>query len=110
MRNVTNQSNSERNLHMRKSKSLSLSCVAAVLGCLAMSPPASAQDRTEEVVHATHNTNVTVPLYKSRVVVLPGAVKRVSIGNPVKGLLIGTVIGIGIAVAVWLIDRAKAAR
>ena len=47
-----------------------------------MSPQSSAQDRTEQVVHATRNTNVAVPLYKSRVVVLPGPVKRVSIGNP----------------------------
>jgi pilus assembly protein CpaC len=67
---------------MRKSNSLSLSCVLAALACLAVSLPSSAQDRTEQVVHATRNTNVTVPLYKSRVVVLPGAVKRVSIGNP----------------------------
>jgi len=67
---------------MRKSKSLSLSCVLAALGCLAVSPLSYAQDRTEQVVHATRNTNMTVPLYKSRVVVLPGAVKRVSIGNP----------------------------
>jgi pilus assembly protein CpaC len=67
---------------MRNFNSLSLSCVVAALGCLAVSPQSSAQDRTEQVVHATRNSNVTVPLYKSRVVVLPGAVKRVSIGNP----------------------------
>jgi pilus assembly protein CpaC len=67
---------------MRKFNSLSLSCVLAALGCLAVSSQSYAQDRTEQVVHATRNTNVTVPLYKSRVVVLPGAVKRVSIGNP----------------------------
>jgi pilus assembly protein CpaC len=67
---------------MRKLNSLSLSCVLAALGCLAVSSQSYAQDRTEQVVHATRNTNVTVPLYKSRVVVLPGAVKRVSIGNP----------------------------
>jgi pilus assembly protein CpaC len=67
---------------MRTSNSLTLSCLLAGLGCLAVSSHSSAQDRTEEVVHATRNTNVVVPLYKSRVVVLPGAVKRVSIGNP----------------------------
>jgi pilus assembly protein CpaC len=67
---------------MRKSNSLTLSCLLAALGCLAVSSHSSAQDRTEQVVHATRNTNMTVPLYKSRVVVLPGAVKRVSIGNP----------------------------
>jgi len=42
--------------------------------------------------------------------ILVGAVWGISIGNPVKGLLIGTAIGIGIAVAVWLIDRARASR
>ncbi len=67
---------------MRKSNSLSLSCMLAALGCLALPLHSSAQDRTEQVVHATRNTNVVVPLYKSRVVVLPGPVKRVSIGNP----------------------------
>lgn len=68
---------------MRQSNSLSLSC-ALLLGisCLAASFESAAQDRTEEVVHASRNTSVVVPLYKSRVVVLPGPVKRVSIGNP----------------------------
>ena len=42
--------------------------------------------------------------------ILCGAVWGISIGNPVKGLLIGTAIGIGIAVAVWLIDRSRASR
>ena len=42
--------------------------------------------------------------------ILIGAVWGVSVGNPVKGLVIGTAIGIGIALAVWLIDRAKAGR
>src|SRR5262245_58074844 len=67
---------------MRKSNSLSLSCVLAVMACAAMPLQASAQDRTEQVVHAERNTNVVAPLYKSRVVVLPAPVKRVSIGNP----------------------------
>lgn len=42
--------------------------------------------------------------------ILGGAVWGISIGNPMKGLLIGTAIGIGIAVAVWLIDRSRAGR
>jgi|KBSSwiStaDraftv2_1062776.scaffolds.fasta_scaffold2472102_2 hypothetical protein len=42
--------------------------------------------------------------------ILCGAVWGVSIGNPVKGLLIGTAIGIGIAVAIWLIDRSRTGR
>ena len=50
---------------MRKTNSLSLSCVLAALGCLAVSQQSAAQDRTEQVVHATRNTNVVVPLYKS---------------------------------------------
>ena len=44
------------------------------------------------------------------VAILCGAVWGISIGNPVKGLVIGTAIGIGIAIAVWLIDRRKAGR
>ena len=60
---------------MRKSKSLSLSCVLAALGCLAVSLQAYAQDRTEQVLRTTRNTNVTGPLYKSRVVTQP-AIKR----------------------------------
>ena len=67
---------------MRKSNSLSLSCALAALVCAAMPLHSSAQDRTEQVVHAERNTNVVAPLYKSRVVVLPAPVKRVSIGNP----------------------------
>lgn len=42
--------------------------------------------------------------------ILCGAAWGIAIGNPVKGLLIGTAIGIGIALAVWLIDRSRAGR
>ena len=44
------------------------------------------------------------------IAILCGAVWGISIGNPVKGLLIGTAIGIGIALAVWLIDRSRTGR
>jgi hypothetical protein len=42
--------------------------------------------------------------------ILCGTVWGIAIGNPAKGLLIGTAIGIGIALAVWLIDRPRAGR
>ena len=37
--------------------------------------------------------------------ILCGAVWGISIGNPMNGLLIGTAIGIGTAVLIWLVDR-----
>lgn len=37
--------------------------------------------------------------------ILCGGVWGISIGNPMKGLLIGTAIGIGTAVLIWLLDR-----
>ena len=36
-----------------------------------------------------------------------GAVWGIAIGNPMKGLLIGTGIGIAAAVLVWLVDRLR---
>ena len=42
--------------------------------------------------------------------ILCGAVWGISIGNPAKGLLMGTAIGIVIALAIWLIDRSRAGR
>ena len=49
---------------------------------LAATPVLRAQQSTDEVVHAGRNTNIVVPIYKSRVVELPAPAKRVSIGNP----------------------------
>ena len=42
--------------------------------------------------------------------ILCGSVWGISIGNPTKGLLIGTTIGIGVATLVWLIDRSRSGR
>ena len=37
--------------------------------------------------------------------ILVGGVGGIVLGNPMKGLLIGTAAGVAIAVAVWLLDR-----
>ena len=37
--------------------------------------------------------------------ILGGAIWGISIGNPIKGLVIGTGIGIAAAVVMWLVDR-----
>lgn len=39
--------------------------------------------------------------------IIAGAVSGIAIGNPMKGILIGTGIGIAIAVATWVIDRRR---
>ena len=39
--------------------------------------------------------------------IIGGAVWGIVIGNPMKGLLIGTGIGIAAAVLVWLVDRLR---
>lgn len=52
------------------------------LGSLHVSPQVLAQESTDQVIRATRSTTFSVPLFKSRIVDLPEAVKRVSIGNP----------------------------
>lgn len=47
-----------------------------------VSAQGTAQETTDQVIRATRSTTFSVPIFKSRVVDLPGAVKRVSIGNP----------------------------
>lgn len=59
----------------------SLTVLAGLL-CLSGMTAVSAQESTDEIVHAGRNTNLAVPIYKSRVVELAAAAKRVSIGNP----------------------------
>ena len=39
--------------------------------------------------------------------IIGGAVWGIVIGNPMKGLLVGTCIGIAAAVLVWLVDRLR---
>jgi hypothetical protein len=41
--------------------------------------------------------------------ILAGAVWGVAAGNPMKGILIGTGIGIAVAVVIWLLDSRKRA-
>jgi len=41
------------------------------------------------------------------IAILGGALWGVAAGNPMKGLLIGTAAGAAIALAVWLVDRAR---
>ncbi|MET0656797.1 MAG: type II and III secretion system protein family protein [Steroidobacteraceae bacterium] len=55
-----------------------IACLSAFSFCV----PALAQESADQVVRATRNTNLTVPLYKSRIVSVSSPVKRVSIGNP----------------------------
>lgn len=47
-----------------------------------MSAEAPAQEGTDQIIRATRSTTFSVPIFKSRIVDLPGPVKRVSIGNP----------------------------
>lgn len=39
--------------------------------------------------------------------ILAGSAGGIAIGNPMKGILIGTSIGIVLAVALWLVDRRR---
>lgn len=52
------------------------------LASVTASPQAPAQEAADQVIRATRSTTFSVPIFKSRIVDLPEAVKRVSIGNP----------------------------
>jgi pilus assembly protein CpaC len=54
----------------------------AGLACLVHIAAVPAQEASSQIVHAERYTTLTVPIYKSRVVSLSAAAKRVSIGNP----------------------------
>jgi hypothetical protein len=40
--------------------------------------------------------------------ILGGTIWGIATGNPMKGLLIGTAVGIGLALLIWLVDRSRA--
>ena len=58
------------------------SLVAGSLIAMALAAPLCAQESSDQVIRAARNTNLAVPLYKSRIVSVSTPVKRVSIGNP----------------------------
>ncbi len=60
--------------------------------CLMHCVTVPAQEASSQIVHAERYTTLTVPIYKSRVVSLSAAAKRVSIGNPdiADVLIVGT--------------------
>lgn len=60
--------------------------------CLLEVPSSWAQEPSAQVIHAERYTNLTVPIYKSRIVTLPTPAKRVSVSNPdiADVLLVGT--------------------
>ena len=60
----------------------SLSALLLGLAAVTASPTAPAQEAGDQVIRATRSTTFSVPIFKSRIVDLPEAVRRVSIGNP----------------------------
>jgi pilus assembly protein CpaC len=68
---------------MRQSSPRSTVCALLIGLTAAMATiEAPAQEGGDQVIRATRSTTFSVPIYKSRIVDLPGPVKRVSIGNP----------------------------
>lgn len=68
---------------MRQSSSTSTVCALLIgLTSATLSGEARAQESSDQVIRATRSTTFSVPIFKSRIVDLPGPVKRVSIGNP----------------------------
>ena len=56
--------------------------ILSAVVCASLAIGAHGQEPANQVVHASRDTDITVPIYKSRIVVLPAEAKRVSIGNP----------------------------
>lgn len=56
--------------------------ILAGVACLLCLTPVRAQESSTQIIHAERYTSLTVPIYKSRVVTVSAAPKRVSIGNP----------------------------
>ncbi|HEY5756645.1 MAG TPA: type II and III secretion system protein family protein [Steroidobacter sp.] len=68
---------------MSQSSPRSTVCALLIgLAAATASVEAPAQESADQVIRATRSTTFSVPIYKSRIVDLPGPVKRVSIGNP----------------------------
>ncbi|MFC4313495.1 type II and III secretion system protein family protein [Steroidobacter flavus] len=68
---------------MRQSSPRSTVCALLIgLTAVTASVQAPAQEAADQVIRATRSTTFSLPIYKSRIVDLPGPVKRVSIGNP----------------------------
>lgn len=63
-------------------KYISKICGSIILSLFLWAGVLFAQDSSEQVIHAGRNTSVQVPIYKSRVIVVPAPIKRVSVGNP----------------------------
>jgi pilus assembly protein CpaC len=74
--------NKEYFMRSRLSPRLCSIIVPILLGLGNMLPVYGQEASEEGAVHAERNTSLTVPIYKSRVVTLATAAKRVSIGNP----------------------------
>lgn len=56
--------------------------MASSLLAMTFAAPLWGQESSDQVIRASRNTNLAVPLYKSRIVSVSEPVKRVSIGNP----------------------------
>jgi pilus assembly protein CpaC len=54
----------------------------AALACFLNVPSGRAQEPSDQIIHAERYTTLTVPIYKSRIVMLPTPAKRVSVSNP----------------------------
>lgn len=68
-----------RTPRLRPRAALTWLLLAAGLACAAS---ATAQTATGEILRAGRSADLSVPVYKSRIVDVPGPVSRVSVGNP----------------------------
>ena len=72
----------ENNMRIRRSLQVGSVIVPLLFGGGAVAPVHAQEVPEEGTVHAERSTNLTVPIYKSRVVTLSAPAKRISIGNP----------------------------
>jgi len=78
----THTSTGREQAHMHKRHSAPWGGILATLACLFCVTTVRAQEASSQIVHADRYSSLTVPIYKSRVVTVSAAPKRVSIGNP----------------------------